>query len=208
MVAAILDIIGALTADRSDQAFSPEVITAIAAVVVAVLALMVSLWQGWISREHNRKSVRPILRFDRNGLSDQPISVTLANVGPGPALIRSFSVAASAQGGDSSQASSVHPRPALQALEEVGLATSARVAVRIRTLKRGDTIRGGETVEVLSWPGYSDGTDESARSRRNELKRTLNKLTFSVVYASIYDQEWPERNSDQFAVGDEARADA
>jgi hypothetical protein len=40
---------------------SSDTVTAIAATVIALLALIVSIWQGVTSREHNRLSVKPHL---------------------------------------------------------------------------------------------------------------------------------------------------
>lgn len=62
----------------------------IAAVVIALSAMGVAIWQGYLSRKHNILSVRPRLQVHldtRNG-----IVLTLQNQGLGPAIVKGFSI--------------------------------------------------------------------------------------------------------------------
>jgi len=66
-----------------------EKIQSFTAVFIAVMALVISLWQGCEERRHNRFSVRPLLTFD-NTSSGTTKSIRLSNNGLGPALIKAF----------------------------------------------------------------------------------------------------------------------
>jgi hypothetical protein len=71
---------------------TPELVTAISSVVIAVLALVVTVYQSALTRKHNRQTVRPVLQL-RSGLRrGRTAGLHLANVGLGPAVIRSSAV--------------------------------------------------------------------------------------------------------------------
>jgi hypothetical protein len=63
-------------------------IISISAVVIAISALIVSVWQGLTHRKHNRLAVKPILAFEYWDVSDRPLSIVLHNRGVGPAIIK------------------------------------------------------------------------------------------------------------------------
>lgn len=72
------------------MAFDP---IALASAVVAGCALGVTFWQGYLMRQHNRLSVRPMLttmeRYEiKNNLGY--VSFELSNCGIGPAIIKNF----------------------------------------------------------------------------------------------------------------------
>lgn len=64
-------------------------VIAVAAVVVAVAALSVSVWEGVTSRKHNRLSVRPLLKIEFYNTDSHCLSACLYNNGLGPAVIDS-----------------------------------------------------------------------------------------------------------------------
>src|SRR3989344_2263262 len=70
-----------------------EAIAAIASAIIALCALGLSIWQGYLSRGHNRISVRPHLtmwthKYHGDGL----YAADIVNNGIGPAIIKCFSV--------------------------------------------------------------------------------------------------------------------
>lgn len=73
---------------------SPEAAAAIAATVIALIALGVSLWQGHLSKQHNRLSVTPHLRIDWHIEDGAPLRICLRNAGIGPATIRQVAIRA------------------------------------------------------------------------------------------------------------------
>lgn len=64
----------------------------LSAVFIALSALATSIWQGVISRKHNKLSVRPNLVLDHYEENSLTTSFTLKNNGLGPALISSFQI--------------------------------------------------------------------------------------------------------------------
>ncbi len=64
---------------------------ALASAAIAVCALGVSLWQGYLTRLHNVLSVRPHVEVLFRGVYDEDqVKITLINNGLGPALITSL----------------------------------------------------------------------------------------------------------------------
>jgi len=57
--------------------------------LVAIAALAISIWQGWLMRQHNILSVRPVLDFVRKA---DPAALVLQNGGLGPALLYELKV--------------------------------------------------------------------------------------------------------------------
>ena len=65
---------------------------AICAVVIAVCSFVVSVFQSYINRKHNRLSVKPYLFVETHFLTSGPIKVVLKNRGTGPAFIKSVRI--------------------------------------------------------------------------------------------------------------------
>ena len=62
-------------------------VLAVSGAVIAVAALAVSVYQSWVTRDHNRRSVRPLLRLRLSLRTGQTAGIRLTNSGLGPALI-------------------------------------------------------------------------------------------------------------------------
>src|SRR5580704_10007812 len=72
---------------RGDQPMNASVVVAICATFIAVLSLVVSVYEARATRRHNRISVRPFLEL-RVGLSQgDTAGLQLINAGLGPAAI-------------------------------------------------------------------------------------------------------------------------
>ena len=70
----------------------------IAAVFISLLALTYTIYQGYVTRKHNRILVEPILDFSSGflplevGSDTYTYRISVKNNGLGPALIKSFDV--------------------------------------------------------------------------------------------------------------------
>ena len=64
----------------------------IVALFIALVALVVAIWQGVVMRRHNRLSVKPHLYFSIHSVSGEPAGLRVTNGGLGPAIIKSFSL--------------------------------------------------------------------------------------------------------------------
>ena len=70
----------------SDSLNSSDLI-AITSVAIALIALAATFWQAHITRKHNRLSVKPIIQHIIESYPDGHLSLSLVNVGLGPAII-------------------------------------------------------------------------------------------------------------------------
>ena len=76
-----------------EQGVQTSNVLALLALLVALAAFAVAFWQGWLTRQHNRLSVRPRLSFVVSfGDHALPFGVHLVNNGVGPAFITDFSI--------------------------------------------------------------------------------------------------------------------
>ncbi len=70
---------------------STGTLTNILATIIAIIALVIAVWEGVGTRHHNRLSVQPKLDF--NVLLEGPhTGINLENIGIGPALICSYTI--------------------------------------------------------------------------------------------------------------------
>jgi hypothetical protein len=60
--------------------------------VIALLALITTLWQAHLTREHNFLSSRPVIDIDAEAIPERRIAIIMRNCGPGPAIVRESSV--------------------------------------------------------------------------------------------------------------------
>ncbi len=60
-------------------------------VVIAVAAVVVSIWQVRILQDHNRLSVKPIMDYGFENEANDIFSVSISNHGIGPAIIQDIS---------------------------------------------------------------------------------------------------------------------
>jgi hypothetical protein len=130
-----------------------------ASLVVAVCALVVTVWQGVVTRRHNRLSVTPVLTLYRREI-DGIISVK--NSGIGPALIVSQEVYFKGEplNDDSFQQAIPH------------LIDSGH-------LLPGAAIAPGDEVMLFKSATFLDGSHI----------KVLEELRFRITYKSVYNQQ-------------------
>ncbi len=68
-----------------------ENLQSLIAITIATLAVVISIWQGFEQRRHNRLSVKPLLNFETVA-HNQTKTIRLSNDGLGPAIIKEFYV--------------------------------------------------------------------------------------------------------------------
>jgi hypothetical protein len=70
-----------------------EAAFSIIAIIISVGALIISFWQGYLTRKHNKLSVKPHLVFWANYFADSgETGVFIKNYGIGPAVIKKISI--------------------------------------------------------------------------------------------------------------------
>lgn len=66
-----------------------NLVISICAIIIALLSLVATIWNGIITRKHNRLSIKPFPDILISNYEDK-IAVTLENKGTGPLIIKSF----------------------------------------------------------------------------------------------------------------------
>ena len=164
--------------------WSPEIITAIATVIIAVISTVLAglaLWISWQdhkeTRENNRTSVVPYLTafVNQNGEEDSSIGIALCNDGLGPARITNLQLYDDGK-----------PLPALQnGAYQAVLKNHPNIkgdgTVQLYWLTLGKIIRAGEKIYLI----YLTPNDESAPDVA-EFEEALSHITFKVQYESFY----------------------
>lgn len=170
------------------MALKPEVVIALAAVFVAVVALGVAIWQGILARQHQRLSVKPILEAIYNTHRGEDVSVVLSNRGTGPAVIPQFDFVVDGE-------KRFHPTPSgtLAMVQFLDLPVSCRLDVPSgkAALAPGDALR------VFEFPGTAE--DPSLHDR---VVRIIPRIYLEVHYFSIYGEKFDlERLDENSLVG-------
>ena len=67
-------------------------IIALCSIIIALAALLATLWQARATCTHNKLSVKPILNTEEDAHPNRSIKLTLHNKGVGPALIKQYKI--------------------------------------------------------------------------------------------------------------------
>ena len=151
----------------------PGVITDIATVVVAVLALGLTVWQGYLARQHNRLSLNAILNFDVRLSPDyERAEIRIDNQGTGYARITSFQMLI--DGGTREELN-------INRWEELTKHLGFRTVTSYNHLRQESVIKPGHGMYLVSLPL---GKFTPARTKR--IRDGFRKLRFIVEYESPY----------------------
>jgi hypothetical protein len=143
---------------------------------MALCALGLTIWQGILTRTHNRMSVVPSLNFEILCSKIEPqLLIHLYNRGLGPAKVQSCSVLLD---GKELDLLSVQG-----ALEEVRNGLDLGIAVGGGILRKGDIIAPGVHRELFRFI-TARGIDEKINHEKNQ--KTLRRLQIIVKYESLY----------------------
>lgn len=141
------------------------------ALLVAIFALLISVWQGCEQRRHNRYSIRPLLNFDVQS-SNETKNIQLANEGLGPAIFKRFSIEIDGQKLDGKDGN-----PWVTVLEKRGLTNKIS---QMYYYNVGTIMKPSRTVGLLTWEADS--------------LRVLD-ITIDIIYESIYEEEFRIREN-------------
>lgn len=157
---------------------------AVSAIVTAVIALVVGVWENVQERQHNRLSVIPALEYVvelREAPDAEPddaaqaVQIRMINEGVGPAVLRAVEIRITDDAGQShSYASWGAAAPELRAL---GVTLAGRSEI-----SSGSMISVGREL-LLARLELPAGPDGSLKRRVDEL---LQRLQITLVYESIY----------------------
>ena len=170
----------AATSSTAKTRLSPDAITAICATMVAVLALVVAIWQGILTREHNRLGVTP--HIDIFGPSVEPdendaphYGLLLDNSGLGPARIIDYTLYLDGEAFHETRADTMHG--------------SLKVPVKVWWLQNGDVLSAGRRRFVLALP------ESELQSHHSSFHNIMARVRLIVRYESFYGDQyaahWP-----------------
>jgi hypothetical protein len=150
----------------------PDTIIAMASAIIALAAFVVAVWQGYLTRKHDRLSVTPHLRIDTS-VGAAPICVTISNRGVGPAIIKSISISVDRQRFQGDEFDQIIA--ALRRLELANIKFTARLP------HPPELLAAGEVLDMLVF-------HESDASTLDRLNEVLPHLAFHIAYENIYQE--------------------
>jgi len=149
------------------------------AVVITILVLTASVWQGYLFRKHNQLSVRPLLELEtgreRKG-SDKLLTITLKNEGLGPAIIKKYTI--ELYGDELSQKK-------LYQLVKDGLCGFSSFAY-LNILPKGTIVRAGDSISIL---GVNEYNLYCPVGDYKEGYRNFLSILVDVQYQSMYEEQ-------------------
>lgn len=158
-----------------EELLKTDNIIAATSAFVAVLALGLTIWQGTLTRKHNRLSVRPHLVIETDS-GVHEFEVKLTNNGLGPALIKRINVVV--DGKPSSQDKESRFESLLKSLFE-------NIDSEVETTEFGDNYVMAEKESVKIMKITFTGNNKPDPSA---IKARLNSADLLIEYESFYNE--------------------
>lgn len=156
-----------------------DLIVGLTATLLALLALVVTVWEGIVMRRHNRLSVRPMLDFKLLLAAYSPdFGLTLLNKGVGPAIITKFDLFV-----DGQPIAKDGTGGWISALCAIG---QQKKKWRYGWWEVGQLMEAGEKLEVLGRFGREPRNDQQLEDERNSLRLALGRINILIEYTSVY----------------------
>ena len=153
-----------------------DLIIAVCGLLIALSASIATIWQGKLTREHNRLSVTPILAIEGTVVLNQPAAIVLKNTGLGPAILHSYIISV-----DGKPISSGAFSPRSEAIHLIGLDT---FPWRGWSFSQSDTLANGDSRSLFEI--LDPVTDPRSIDR---IKLAFNRLSLEIKYTSIYGEQ-------------------
>jgi hypothetical protein len=160
---------------------SSELILGIIGTIIALSVAITTIWQGVLTRRHNRLSVKPILRIDRNAVKGEYASIILRNNGVGPAIINSVEFMV-----DGLTIPENVRDPWIEVLNRIGLSDTS---IRIQTIISKESFSAGEKFEL-----YKTINPVTEGKEINKIRTAVDRLTILIEYESVYEEQFILRN--------------
>lgn len=173
--------------------FDINILTSIAVAVIAIIAVIATIWQAIITRKHNRLSVRPWLMTEANEQMHAQsgaliISLGLVNNGTGPAVIKDFILLY--KGAEVSRNNRTTFEAALQILDDSKilkeLGTRARATDYFWAAPKG-IIAEKEKNNIISVQ-IPTKPETKLQATKIEVQKILSAFDIVIRYQSIYEE--------------------
>ena len=155
---------------------STSIILAICALFVSGVSLATSIYFGWCTRDHNRRSVKPIPFVAQPDFEDH-IAVIIRNNGSGPLILQKVQAKSSAHGRSGHLIDLIPEPPAGLFFKNFNRVEQTRA------------ILPGHEVALVD---LSIGVDDpKAVAYRDQLRLILGDMTVELNYTDIYNTRFP-----------------
>jgi hypothetical protein len=146
-------------------------ITSVSAIIAAIAAVLVAVYETRINREYQRISVWPRLQQSNSFVPGEPYLRTVSNVGVGPALIGSVQVSVDGV-----------PRRTWGEIIQALVGKPVRGHV-YSSLNAGAVVLPGKDITVLQLPA---GDEAKLFWEQTQTPR----LSIQICYSSLYGESW------------------
>lgn len=160
-----------------NKKLSSETVISVSAIIIALVSIIVAIWQGVETRKHNRLSVQPrldlaySLDYD-NGLA----KFTIKNNGLGPAI---FDNASASINGDNYNLND--PSIFFAFLKRLGIDS---IPVTFDNIEFGSTLMPNELLNIFMVE------IKSLDEQEIDARKLLNNVKIKIRYKSLYDEDF------------------
>ena len=156
---------------------------ALASLVIALCALVTSVWQGLVAMKHARLSARPIIEAETNTHENPGLALT--NCGFGPAIL--CKLVAHIDGQSINLFTDAGHTQLAESLvdNQVQILSVRHCVPRLRS-----AIAAGQRIQVTAIPAACD--DENLA---RELGRRFRRMTLEIEYESIYGETFSDKHA-------------
>jgi hypothetical protein len=159
-------------------------IVALSAAIIALAALIVTVWQGVVSRKHNRLSVTPHFRIDYLENPHVSHKYVLRNCGIGPGIITSFEILVDGK---------VFPEKGWSLYKGVlKLLDLDYDSSTVWYPLEGDALSADEERTILEIH-----LDDNSRTNEESALKAVPRLSLLIKYKSIYGKKYTVKHPQQ-----------
>ncbi|MFA6599322.1 MAG: hypothetical protein WCS69_16495 [Ignavibacteriaceae bacterium] len=156
---------------------SIELLLGIIGTIIALSAVVTTVWQGILTRRHNRLSVKPILRIDRKTVVGEKVSILLTNSGVGPAIICRVKFFVDG----------IVVEPDMMGTGNIALLKIGRDARKYRIFE----IFPEESFAAGEQQALFESIDEIGNALiMNETKEAFDRISIEIEYTSVYEEKF------------------
>lgn len=156
-----------------------QVVTAISSAVIALCALVFSIWQGMVARKHNKLSVRPHLSTWSSADEEKGFySFEIINNGIGPAIVEEATVKVDGKPIAGKAADAVENAVKI-------LFADLRYRANHSYFMKGDTMAPNERCGLIELQ-FSDEPPPSAEVIARAMKRVVVEITYKSFYGETF----------------------
>lgn len=154
-----------------------QLLTSIAAIIIALTAIILTIWQLKISRRHNYNSLRPLLSFERHFMrTADGFGIYINNNGNGPAIVIDHKIFV-----DGNEITIVEQNPWQNAAKVLNMNYTF---IQMGYYEKDTVIAPGERKFLLS-------VDENISDKQSEFfKGVIARVGMEIHYKSLYNQKY------------------